>query len=112
MDTMRILLANEPRAYREVIAAAFRQLRPQHDVIVVAPDDLDAEVVRLDPQLVLCSRLTPSVQIRPIAWVLLYPVGETQSVICMDGQQTTVPDLEFNRLLEIVDRTEELAQLR
>ena len=112
MDTMRILLANEPRAYREVIAAAFQQLRPQHEVTTVAPNDLDAEVVRLDPQFVLCSRLTPGVQTRPIAWVMLYPEGEPWAMIYMEGQRTTVPNLEFSRLLAIIDQTEELAQLR
>ena len=112
MDTMRIVLANEPRSYREVIAAAVRQLRPQHEVITVAPDDLDAEIVRLDPQLVLCSRPTPAVQTYPIAWVLLYPDGETWAAIHMDGRRTTVLDLEFNRLLAIVDQMEQQPQLR
>ena len=110
MTNMCILVANEPRAYREVMAAAFHELRPQHDVITVAPDDLDAEVVRLDPQLVLCSRLTPTVQAHPLAWVMLYPDGETRAEICIAGQFSTVADLEFSSLLAIIDQTEDLAQ--
>ena len=110
MTNMCILVANEPRAYREVMAAAFHELRPQHNVITVAPDDLDAEVVRLDPQLVLCSQLIPAVQVHPLAWVMLYPDGETRAEICIGGQFSTVADLEFNSLLAIIDQTEGLAQ--
>ena len=112
MDDMRILLANEPRAYREVMAAVFQQLLPQHQVLTVAPDDLDAEVVRLDPQLVLCSSLTPAVQAHPLVWVMLYPGGETRAEISIGGEHTTVGDLEFNSLLSIIDQTECLAGLR
>ena len=108
MLIMRILLANEPRAYREVIAAAFQALRPNHEVISVAPDDLDAEVERLDPEFVLCSRLTPAVLQHPRSWVVLYPDGETQAVICVDGRRTTTGDVEFEQLLAIIDQTEGL----
>ena len=110
MTNMCILVANEPRAYREVMAAAFHELRPQHDVITVAPDDLGAEVVRLDPQLVLCSQLTPAVQTHTLASVMLYPDGETRAEICIGGQFSTVADLEFNSLLALIDQTEGLAQ--
>ena len=109
MLNMRILLANEPRAYREVIAAAFQALRPNHEVISVSPDDLDAEVERLDPEFVLCSQLTPAVQQHPRSWVVLYPDGQTQAVICVDGQRTTAGDVEFDQLLAIIDQTEGLS---
>ena len=112
MDTLRILVANEPRAYREVIAAAFQHMRPQHSVVAITPgEDLDAEVVHLDPQLVLCNKVTAAMQTRPIAWVMLYPDGETRAEICVDGNCTTVADLEFSNLLALVDQTEKLARL-
>jgi hypothetical protein len=55
---MRILVGNEPRSYREVIAATLHQLRSHLEVIIVAPEDLDGAVVQSGPQLVLCSRLS------------------------------------------------------
>ncbi len=77
MDTLRILAANEPRSYRVVIAAAFRHLRPQHAVTAITPgEDLDAEVIQLDPQLVLGNNLTPAMQARPITWVIRCPEGK------------------------------------
>ena len=111
VDDMRILLANQPRLYREVIGDAFYALRPQHDVVTVAPEHLDDEVVRLAPQLVFCSQLTLAVQVHPLAWVMLYPEGKPHAVICLSGRCRTVADLELSDLLAIIDRTERMAQL-
>ena len=111
VDDMRIQLANQPRLYREVIGDAFRVLRLQHNVVTVAPEHLDDEVVRLAPQLVFCSRLTPAVHVHPLAWVMLYPEGKPDAVISLGGRCRTVADLELNGLLAIIDRTERMAQL-
>ncbi len=40
MDNIRVLLANEPKAYREAMAAALGQLRSDVDVTVVEPEEL------------------------------------------------------------------------
>lgn len=111
MDDMRILVANEPRAYRDVIAAAFRELRPQHEVIPVEPDQLDGEVARLHPHLVICSRLSEMVETGPLTWVMLYPDNETRTVISIAGEQTVAADVEFSELLSVIDQTELIAQL-
>jgi hypothetical protein len=49
MDQLRVLLANELRSYREVIALALRELRPGVEVIDVEPKELDAEAKRFSP---------------------------------------------------------------
>ncbi len=102
---MRLLLANEPQSYRQVIAAAVQKLRPDIDVAVsVLPDDLDREDLHLLPDMIVCSRLTPVVEGSNSAWVLLYPDGETKTVISIDGQRTTSADLEFDELLAVIDQ--------
>jgi hypothetical protein len=111
MDDMRILVANEPRAYRDVIAGAFRELRPQHEVIPVEPDQLDGEVARLHPHLVVCSRLSPVIETGPVSWVMLYPDNESRTVISIAGEQTISADVEFSQLLSVIDQTELIAQL-
>ncbi len=107
MDQLRILVANEPRAYRDVIAGAFQALRPQATVSTAAPEDLDREVLRQAPQLVICSQLTDVVRTWPPAWVLLYPNGESRAVVSLAGEQTTVGEIEFGFLLGLIDRTEQ-----
>ena len=112
MYDMRILIANDPRSYREVIAAAVQELRPQHSVVSVAPDEVDTEICRFMPHLVVCSQLRPVVESNALAWIMLYPAGKTQSEFSIAGQRTAVPDIGFNDLLAIVDRTEQLADIR
>ena len=109
---MRILVANEPRSYREVIAAAVQALRPHIEVVLSTADDLERNLARLAPQLVVCSKLTPSIGTRPLTWIVLYPDGKTQAVISIGGQSTTLDDLEFDHLLRIIDETEQLMDAR
>jgi hypothetical protein len=107
---MRILVGNEPRCYREVLAATLHALRPHLTVDIVEPEDLDGAVVQRGPQLVLCSRLSEVVETRCLAWVLLYPRGEARVVISVAGRRHTVPDPGVNGLLRVVDQTELLAR--
>ncbi len=104
---MRILVANEPCTYREVIADAFRELRPHTEVSAVEPDSLEREVERLRPHLVVCSRLTAAVQ-SLLAWVVLYPDGENRALINIAGELVTLVDIEFGHLLSILDDAEQL----
>jgi hypothetical protein len=104
---MCILVANEPRSYRDVIADALRVQRPHLQVIVAEPEDLDREVVRLSPNMVLCSRLTAAVETHALAWVVLYPNAETRAVISIAGHCRTVgTDLPFPHLLSVIDEVE------
>ncbi len=55
---MRVIIANEPRAYREVLAATIERLRPNVELVNVEPSGVDELILRLRPQLVICSFLT------------------------------------------------------
>jgi hypothetical protein len=110
MSRLRILLANEPRSYRETLATAFRILKPYTEVFVVDPDELDAEVERLSPQLVICSRATETVEARSLAWVELYPGHGSVSVVSVGGERSTVAGIELGDLLLVIDRTETLVR--
>ncbi len=110
MGELRILLTNEPRSYREAIASVIRVLRPNTEVFVAGHEDLDAEVRRLGPQLVVCSQATPLVELRSLVWVELYPDHGSISTVSIDGERSTVADLELADLLVTVDRAEDLAK--
>jgi hypothetical protein len=110
MSGLRILLANEPRSYRETLAAAFRILKPNTEVFVIDPDKLDSEVERLSPQLVICSRATPTVKTQSLAWVELYPEFGSVSVVSVGGVRSMIAWIELADLLRIIDRTESLAR--
>jgi hypothetical protein len=98
------LLANEPRTYRVALAEALRALRPAVELVVLEPEALDAEVKRLTPQLVVCSRLTRAVRDIALAWIELYPEEENLARMSVGGQYWTIEEVELAHLLSIVDR--------
>ena len=47
------------RSYRETIATAIQLFRPQVEVSITGVDDLEAQVARLNPQVVISSQNRP-----------------------------------------------------
>ncbi len=108
---MRILLAVEPRSYREAIGSAIRGLRPHVEVAIVEPGVLASEVVRLDPELVVCGQPDTVTPNRRPAWVEYRPYDDWAEV-CLDGRRSKLADVQLDDLLSIVDETEELARTK
>ncbi len=106
MNRIRILVANEPRTYRQVISCVLGNLKPDAEVIATEPEDLDREILRFTPHLVVCSQATPAVRSNVPAWVELYPNGASGAVIGLAGEHTMVADVQFDTLLSTVDRVE------
>jgi len=86
---MRILVANEPRMYRDVLATALQALRPHVAVMTSDPADLDRNVARFEPHLVLCTHLTEAVQTDCLAWIVFYPNGTR--IVEVANSTTTQP---------------------
>ncbi len=101
---LRVLLANEPRSYRESIAAVFRQLRPDVNVEVAEPEALESSVSRFTPDVAICSRVTGGVRDLVPVWVELYPGHSTRSVASERGERTEYAEIQLGDLLSIVDR--------
>lgn len=104
MKSVRVLVANEPTIYREVISGALRELRPDVEVFTAAPEDLDGEFLRLLPRLVVCSVLTALVERDASAWIELYPGGTSGAVVGgLDGRRYILGGPDFSDLLSILD---------
>lgn len=110
LPPMRVLLANEPRAYREALAAAFRASRPDAEVVVVDPGGLDDAVALRRPVLVVCSDLTEAVEAHAPVWALLYPDGARLAVSSVAGERQIAGDIELDGLLVLADQGAALAQ--
>ncbi len=108
LEGMRVLMANEPLTYREVISAAFKELRPHIKVHTTEPADLDKEFLRLSPRLVVCSRITALVEREAPAWIELYPEHTSRAVVSLAGEKTVFDEMDFNSLLSILDKAERL----
>lgn len=80
------------------------------DIVTVEPEDLDAETVRLSPHFVVCSNLSEIVETRPVAWILLYPKGAGHAIVSVVGNRLELSEIEFARLLSLIDEAETLAR--
>ena len=100
---LKVILANEPRAYREVISAVLKELRPDMEVFTIEPKDLDREFVRLVPHLVVCNRLTGLVGRGAPGWIELYPDGASHAVVSLAGDRTTYTYMDLETLISILD---------
>jgi hypothetical protein len=103
MSDMRVVLANEPAMYREVISTVLKDLRPRVEVFTAKPEDLNREFSRLLPQLVVCSRLTELVERNAAAWIELYPDGSSHTLVALGDKRATFADMDFDTLLAILD---------
>jgi hypothetical protein len=103
-------LANDPRAYREAIAQAIHQLRPDVDIEIAEPPDLDSSIRRFVPDMVVCSEVTDTVRSNVRVWVELYPGHASRSVANVAGKYEEYAEIQLSDLLSIIDRTGDLAR--
>ena len=107
--TVKMLLAVEPRAYREAVGLAIENLRPNVEVAVSAPEDLISEVARLAPTLVICGLPDSETSEEVTAWVELQsPQGYWQkATVRIRDDRFELINVQLDDLLSIIDRTEE-----
>ena len=98
----------EHRAYRGVIAAGIRILRPRADVATSTPDELEGEIARFAPRVVVCSQQGVTDPGDVPAWVELPVQPGRPAKIRVGGSRWTSVNLELEGLLAIVDEAEEL----
>ncbi len=113
METMRTLVANDPRVYRELISSSLRSLRPLMEVSAALPEHLEQAVERVRPHLVICSgrQVGAPAWDGCLAWVVLYPEGEDLALIGGVGRSAAlVRGVRLDDLLSVVDRTELLCR--
>lgn len=109
-DRVRVLIANKPRAYREVITETLRALRPGVEFALVEPESLEETIPILRPHMVVCNEASAAVRSEVPVWVELYAGHGSRSVVSISGKSSVVEDMQLSDLLSIVDQTEVLAQ--
>lgn len=111
MNGARILVACGLASYRQAFAEAFRDLRPDAEVFEAEKENLDEEVERLGPDLVICDRVTTGVEIKTPYWVELYAGYENRSVVSIHGERSIIEQIQLADLISIIDRVGQTARL-
>jgi hypothetical protein len=110
---MRALIVYEDshRSYGEAMVGAVRASRPGLEEVALAHlRDLEAELERFDPHLVVSSRPNTLDVGGRAAWVLLSDDPEEPSEVCIDGRHRRLENPGLEQILEIIDETAELVQ--
>jgi len=102
-----VAFEEEYLAYREVIAAAIRVLRPGAQVESANLDALAQEIERLDPHVLICTRPNTVDPGRRPAWVVLPTDPIRPARICIGGRYSERLNPTVEVLLGIVDEVEE-----
>jgi hypothetical protein len=105
--TMKVLLAIEPRSYREAIGEALRGLRPHLEVTVAEPEDLWEEIERFEPALVIADQPDTA---GGRGWVEFRPYLEPPATIYLGGRRRDLKKVDLPDLLSVVDEAEELGR--
>jgi hypothetical protein len=105
VNPMCVLLANEPRAYRDTLAVALRLLRPTDTIIVAEPDTLDRTVLRHRPHVVVCSELTSLVESQVPTWVVLYPDGSETALRHLQGERAYMDPVDLAGIAQLCEQT-------
>jgi hypothetical protein len=114
IPTMRVLVAFEDirSVYSRVITRAIRQLRAGLDVRSIVLEELEWELVRFDPHVVVCSRPHGTHPSTRGAWVQIpsddgLDDDERLARICLDGEHWRTDGPPLSELLEVLDETHE-----
>src|SRR5215216_1189259 len=109
---MKVLVAfeEEYRAYMTAIADAIRMFRSNVEVALADSRELEAEVDRFDPQLVICSSPIPSNPVAPkiIAWIELSPEPDQPSRFRVGEHSWESTNPTLGEILPAVDETKRL----
>jgi hypothetical protein len=108
---IRILVALEDdyRAYREVIAVGVQVHRPHTEVTSVGLEELEEEVTRLDPDVVISSVAGRAGSGERPAWVKLSLDPARPSMVWVGGRYSERVNPGLEALLEVVDEAERLS---
>jgi hypothetical protein len=104
-ELLRVLIVNEPRAYRDVQGGMLRELYPWAEIHITEPWQIPAEFNSFRPHLVICSELTDPIKDRAFAWVLLYPDDANLAVACVDNRQWVIQRVSMEELVGVVEET-------
>src|SRR5918997_5775085 len=109
---MRVLIIYEDshRSYGQAMLSAVRASRPGLEVALAHLRELEAELERFDPHLVVSSRPNTFEVRGRAAWVLLSDDPEEPSEVCIDGHHRRLENPGLEEILKIIDETAELVR--
>jgi hypothetical protein len=108
---MRVLIAVQPLMYREAIALAIHNRRPDIEVLVGPEASLDGEVERFAPHLFLRNDTDGADTERlagALCWIEVLYSDSLSARVSLDGEVWEIEDICMDDLISLIKRTERL----
>ncbi len=102
----RVLIAFEPRMYREVLVTALRRHRPLVESVLAEPAALDHTAGIFEPHLIVCNHATQMVRDSAAAWVEVQVRDSLNAVTCVDGKRSEIQNFSLDDVLAVLDEAE------
>ncbi|MEW6635234.1 MAG: hypothetical protein AB1425_00310 [Actinomycetota bacterium] len=97
------MIANEPRAYREILAETLRDLRPEVDFLLMEPGELAEAIPRLKPEIVICEEASAAVREgAPVSLEISFQQGP-HAFLNFHGRRSRIENIQLSDILSIVD---------
>lgn len=107
-----VALEDEYPAYREVLAASVKSMRPGAQVATTLPAPIEEEAVRFDPQVIICGSSSAADPGNVTTWIGLSAYPSLPTVVRLGECRFEQIDLTLDALLAIVDETGRLAEAK
>lgn len=108
---MRVLITVQPLMYREAIALAIHNRRPDIEVLLGPEDSLDGEVERFAPHLLVRNDTDGANMERKtgaLCWIELIYSDGLNARVSLDGEVWEIEDICIDDLISLIERTERL----
>ncbi len=106
---MRILVAIAPLMYRQALARSLGQRDPAPEILLSTPEELDREVERFRPQLLICHEGPEWGYSFVPARVVIPYANSLKSYISLGRKETMIEDISMEEMLKIVDEAKWIA---
>ena len=107
---MRVLVANTPLMYRESLALSIQRARPNFEVLIANPENVDGEVESLAPHALVRDDdgVETSSPDGVVCWVGIIIDDHLNARISVNGKISEIHDVSLDEFIAALDETERL----
>jgi hypothetical protein len=109
---MRVLIAITPAMYQQTLALFLKEYRPSAKVETTDLANLNPEVERFGPDLLICHETSTEIRKRVFSWIEIRYTNSLDAIVSVEGKETRIEDIDIEELLGVLDQTEELVSAR
>ncbi|MDP9487973.1 MAG: hypothetical protein M3Q49_19650 [Actinomycetota bacterium] len=109
---MRVLVTVSPQMYRQAVAIAILRHRPDAEVLIASPEDLDGQARSFAPHAVVRNDDGEQLDVPEgvVCWVGVLITDSMNARISVGGRVTGAHDVSIEKLIAALDEAEALVE--